>query len=119
MTTRGGARNTPQTKRITVEFPKDLEAVYSNGVVLTNTQSEFVVDFLQIMPRTNKGKAVSRVILPPLHAKRLHDILGQSITKFEDQFGEIKLPPTLVDQLFSGQPNAEGDDENEAEAGQS
>lgn len=113
MTTRGGAKPNPKTKRIAVEFPKDLDAVYSNGVLLTNTQSEVVVDFLQILPRTNKGKAVARVILPPLHAKRLHEILGQSLIKFEDQFGEIKLPPTIVDELFSGPPSGEEEDDDD------
>ena len=114
----GGAKPKPATKRIPIEFPKDLEAVYSNGVLLTNTQSEMVIDFLQILPRTNKGKAVARVVLPPLHAKRLYEILGQSVANFEAQFGEIKMPPNLVDQLFGSQPTGDEGDEGRTEAGE-
>ena len=113
----GAAKPKPAAKRIPIEFPKDLDAVYSNGVMLTNTQSEVVIDFLQILPRINKGKAVARVILPPLHAKRLYEILGQSVANFEAQYGEIKMPPTLVDQLFSGPPNSEEGEENRPDSG--
>ena len=101
------------TRRIAIEIPKDLEAAYSNGALITHTQSEMVIDFVQILPRMPKGKAVARVIISPIHAKRLQQVLAQTIANFETQFGEIKLPPTLVDELFRFPPAGEGEEEGE------
>lgn len=104
----------PTRKRITIEMPKDLEAAYSNGTLITHTMAEMVLDFVQILPRVPKGKVVSRVIMSPMHAKRLQQVLTQTIANYERQFGEIRLPPSLVDQLFRFPPGGnEGDDEED------
>ena len=63
---------------------------YSNLAVINHSNSEFVVDFIQIMPGIPKAKVRSRILLTPQHAKRLNSALKENIKKFEDQFGTIQ-----------------------------
>jgi hypothetical protein len=46
------------------------------------------------MPRAAKARVLSRIIMTPMHAKLLHQALGENIAKFEKQFGEIKMHGT-------------------------
>lgn len=64
--------------------------VYSNGTMVNHSPSEFVLDFLQATPGVPQIPVRSRVILAPLHAKRLLAALQQNIAGYEQQFGEIK-----------------------------
>ena len=66
------------------------EGVYSNLAVINHSPSEFVVDFIQIMPGIPKARVKSRIILTPQHAKRLAKALVENVNRFENQFGEIK-----------------------------
>ena len=59
--------------------------VYTNLALVNHSPSEFVLDFIHLMPGVR-----SRVILAPLHAKRLLNALQQNIASYEQQFGEIK-----------------------------
>ncbi len=71
--------------------------VYANLALINHSPSEFVMDFIQLMPGVNQAKVRSRVILAPLHAKRLLTALQQNITNYEQQFGEIKeLEPFVL-----------------------
>ena len=58
--------------QITVELPDDLEAVYSNFVVITHAPSEIVIDFARLLPRRPRSKVYARVVMTPMHAKLLH-----------------------------------------------
>ena len=71
--------------------------VYVNLALVNHSPSEFVVDFIQLMPGVQQANVRSRVILAPLHAKRVLEALQQNITNYEQQFGEIKeLEPFVV-----------------------
>jgi hypothetical protein len=102
---------TPQ--RISIEIPKDLEAVYANIAFISHTPAEIVLDFAQFLPRMPKGSVKARVIMSPMHAKMLQNALAQNVANYERQFGEIKVPqqPSLADQLFRFPPQ-DPDDEN-------
>lgn len=65
--------------------------VYSNFVVIAHTPSDFVVDFLSIMPGVPKPQVRSRVILTPDNAKRLLETLQENIDSYEEENGEIIL----------------------------
>ena len=43
--------------------------VFSNLALINHSPTEFVVDFIQIMPGVPKAKVKSRIILTPEHAK--------------------------------------------------
>lgn len=79
------------------------EGVYSNLAVINHSASEFVVDFIKIMPGVPKAKVKSRIILTPQHAKKLAAALLDNISKFESNFGKIEdnQPPHVPIQ-FSG-----------------
>jgi len=52
--------------------------------------SEFVVDFVCIMPGAPKAKVKSRIVLTPQHAKGLVKALAENVHRFEMAHGEIK-----------------------------
>ena len=84
------AEQKKQGKQVNIELPEELaEGVYSNLAVISHSQSEFVVDFIRLVPNVPKAKVKSRVILTPQHAKRLMKALQDNITKYEKQFGAI------------------------------
>ena len=76
---------------LNIELTEEIaEGIYSNLAIINHSPSEFVVDFIQMMPGITKAKVKSRVILTPQHAKRLMKALLDNISKFENQHGEIK-----------------------------
>ncbi len=85
------AENKKTPNQLSIELPEEVaEGIYSNLAVIAHSNSEFVVDFLRLVPNVSKAKVKSRVILTPQHAKRLMRALGDNIQKFEAQFGPIK-----------------------------
>jgi len=80
-----------ETRQVNVEIPAELEAIYSNFVMLTHSPSEMVLDFARLLPRTPKAKVRARIIMTPMSAKLLHRALEENLAKFEERFGEIKL----------------------------
>jgi hypothetical protein len=83
--------------QINIELDEDVaDGTYSNLAIINHSISEFIVDFVNIMPGVPKAKVKSRIILTPQHAKRLTKALAENVTKFEQAHGEIKdyeLPP--------------------------
>ena len=71
--------------------PEVAEGIYSNLAILTHSSSEFVADFVQMMPGMQKAQVRSRIIMAPEHAKRLLMALQDNVQKYEKQFGTIKL----------------------------
>lgn len=68
---------------------KVAEGIYSNLAVINHSATEFVVDFVSVMPGMPKGKVRSRIVLTPDHAKRLLNALADNIQKFENAYGKI------------------------------
>lgn len=69
---------------------KTAEGIYSNLAIINHSVSEFVVDFVSVMPGQPKAKVKSRIILTPQHAKRLVKALADNVNRFEKSHGEIK-----------------------------
>ena len=77
--------------QINIELDEKIaEGTYSNLAIINHSVSEFVVDFVNIMPGVPKAKVKSRLILTPQHAKRFSKALNDNISKFEQSNGEIK-----------------------------
>ena len=66
------------------------DGVYSNLAIINHSTSEFIVDFITVMPGAPKAKVKSRIIITPQHAKKLAKALNDNISRFEDNFGSIK-----------------------------
>ncbi|MBM4399895.1 MAG: DUF3467 domain-containing protein [Candidatus Cloacimonetes bacterium] len=67
------------------------EGVYANFFVISNSPSEFILDFGRIVPGIPDAKIYTRVMTTPQHAKQLLQLLEKNIQTFESQFGEIKV----------------------------
>jgi hypothetical protein len=77
--------------QISIELNEEVaQGTYSNLAVITHSASEFVVDFIRIMPGIPKAQVKSRIILTPEHAKRLVAALQDNISKYEAVHGTIK-----------------------------
>ncbi len=71
--------------------PEIAEGIYSNLAIISHSSSEFVVDFVRLMPGVPKAPVKSRIILTPEHAKRLMFAIEENILKYEKQFGPIHM----------------------------
>ena len=69
---------------------KMAEGTYANLAIINHSVSEFIVDFVSVMPGQPKAKVKSRIILTPQHAKRLVKALAENVKRFEKNHGEIK-----------------------------
>lgn len=79
-----------EEKKLDIEYRVDLvNEAYSNLAILTHSESEFIIDFAQMMPPMSKPMVKERIIMTPDHAKRLLNALTDNIRKYEAQFGEI------------------------------
>ena len=77
--------------QINIELNEEVsQGIYSNLAIITHSSSEFVVDFVRIMPGISKAQVKSRIILTPEHAKRLMAALKDNIAKYESVHGIIK-----------------------------
>lgn len=78
-------------KKLNIELDEaTAQGEYSNLAIVNHSASEFVVDFVNIMPGSPKNKVKSRIILTPQHAKRFLKALGDNVARFEKQHGEIQ-----------------------------
>ena len=84
-------KNNPNSNQINIELSEEVaEGVYSNLAMIAHSNSEFVIDFIRLMPGVPKARVKSRIIITPEHAKRLLAALKDNIQKYESSFGPIK-----------------------------
>jgi hypothetical protein len=77
---------------INIELTEEVaQGIYSNLVIIAHSSSEFVIDFVRIMPGMPKAKVQSRIVLTPEHAKRLLLALQDNVLKYESIHGTIKI----------------------------
>jgi len=69
---------------------KTAEGIYSNLAIINHSASEFIVDFISIMPGAPKAKVKSRIVLTPQHAKKFLKALSDNVSRFENTHGTIK-----------------------------
>ncbi|EEI90019.1 DUF3467 domain-containing protein [Sphingobacterium spiritivorum] len=99
--------NNQENQELSIELTEETaEGVYSNLAIITHSSTEFVVDFVRIMPGVPKAKVKSRIILTPEHAKRLLGALQDNINRFEAQNGSIKANDNTLPLNF-GTPKGE------------
>ena len=80
-----------QEGQLNIELDEKIaEGTYANLAIINHSVSEFVVDFVNVMPGTPKARVKSRIILTPQHAKRLMKALAENVSRFEKAHGDIK-----------------------------
>jgi hypothetical protein len=100
-----------EKNQINIELKEDVaQGIYSNLAIITHSSSEFVIDFVRVMPGVPKAEVKSRIILTPEHAKRLLSALKDNLAKFESTYGPIKTfegPEGTVIPMNFGGPTAQ------------
>jgi hypothetical protein len=82
-----------EQNQLNIELTDEIaQGIYSNLAVISHSSSEFILDFIRLMPGVPKAHVKSRIILTPEHAKRLLSALQDNISKYERQFGSINKP---------------------------
>jgi hypothetical protein len=80
-----------KNNEINIELSEEIaQGTYANLAVISHSSSEFVLDFVRLMPGVTKAKVQSRIILTPEHAKRLLVALQDNVLKYESANGKIK-----------------------------
>jgi hypothetical protein len=78
--------------QLNIELSEEVaQGTYSNLAIITHSPSEFVVDFVRVVPGVPKAQVKSRIILTPEHAKRLIKALQDNIQKYESLYGTIQI----------------------------
>ena len=100
-------QNKKNPNQLNIELSEEVaQGTYSNLAIITHSTSEFVVDFVRVMPGIPKAGVKSRIILTPEHAKRLLMALQDNVKKYESQHGHIKVSqgadPHLPPMGFGG-----------------
>ena len=81
-----------QQNQINIKIDEKVgEGTYANFFVITNSPSEFIVDFGRILPGIPDARIYTRVVCTPQHAKQFLGLLQKNIEGYENQFGEIEL----------------------------
>jgi hypothetical protein len=92
--------------QLNIELNEEVaQGTYSNLAIITHSPSEFVVDFILVMPGIPKANVKSRIILTPEHVKRLMMALQENIHKYESLHGPIQIHDgqnNLRQMTFSG-----------------
>jgi type III secretory pathway component EscV len=89
---------------LNIEISEEIaEGSYANLAIITHSNAEFVVDFVNVMPGTPKSKVKSRVILTPMHAKRFMKALVENVERYEAANGTIAdMLPVEIPMNFGG-----------------
>ena len=78
--------NNKPTNEIQVELSEEMaQGTYANLAIISHSSSEFILDFIRVVPGAPKAQVKSRVILTPDNAKRLLFALQDNLAKFEEQ----------------------------------
>ena len=89
---------------LNIEISEEIaEGSYANLAIITHSNAEFVIDFVNVMPGTPKSKVKSRVILTPMHAKRFMKALVENVERYEQANGLIAdMLPVEIPMNFGG-----------------
>lgn len=100
--------NNNNKNQINIELTDEIaEGIYSNLAIIAHSPSEFIIDFIKLMPASPKAKVKSRIILTPQNAKRLYKALAENINKYEATHGAIKDVNEKMPPFNIGGPAAE------------
>jgi len=77
------------------------QGIYSNLAIITHSNSEFVLDFVNALPGA-RPSVKSRIVMTPEHAKRLLIALSSNVSKYELDHGKIHLPEESNTIAFPG-----------------
>lgn len=84
-------------QQLDIELNREVaQGTYANLAIISHSTSEFILDFVRVMPGMPKADVMSRVIMTPEHIKRLMLALQDNVRKYEQTNGKINLPEAGV-----------------------
>lgn len=86
-----------------VVFINDGDSFFAHELTVNFTPTQFVLDFKNITPRTDPRTKDSAsfllkhnvIMVEPWHAKRIAEVLGAVVKRYEQEFGEVTKPKAL------------------------
>src|SRR5699024_3912956 len=92
MTKRLMANQTKQMnqEQVEIELPEEeASGTHSNLVMISHSQSEFILDFISVMPRRPNAHVEKRMVRSPDHTQRLSGALHEQAERYEKENGPI------------------------------
>jgi len=89
-----------EKRRINVSIDHNESGFFTDSVTISHNPSKFIFDFVQVTPRFDRMREEMQqslvvkhktILMDPLMAKNILDILGENLKKYEKNFGEIKI----------------------------
>ena len=69
--------------QLQIELKEEVaQGTYANLAIITHSSSEFILDFVRVMPGLPKAGVQSRLMFA----------LQDNVTKYEQNFGQIRMP---------------------------
>ena len=100
--------NQNQANQLNIELTEEIaDGIYSNLAIITHSNSEFVLDFVKVMPGVPKAKVKARILLTPQHAKDFLAAIQDNVTKYESVHGTIKQTEGIGMPMNFGGPAAQ------------
>jgi len=97
----------PQNQ-LNIEISEEMaEGAYANLAIITHSHSEFIIDFVSVMPGTTKSKVKSRIIFTPMHAKRFMNAMKENVERYEAANGQIQDMEQIEIPFNFGGPTAQ------------
>ncbi len=66
---------------------------FANVAQVGSTHDTFVLDYAFVQGQS--GWLLSRILMSPSHAKRFHAVLGDTLARYEERYGNVDPGPTL------------------------
>lgn len=91
------------SQSIDIELSQEVaQGTYSNLVIISHNPTEMILDFAQMLPGNKQAAHVrDRIIMHPVHAKRLLNALSDNLQKYEQHFGPIIDPSQSASTIDS------------------
>ena len=82
--------NAPKQPQIQIQIPPEVQnGAYANLTFVSHTETEFVFDFVYVLPHEPRGVVRSRVIASPKQARRMLAALQDNVARYEQRYGAI------------------------------
>ena len=100
--------NKKQPNEISIELPEEIaEGVYANLSIISHSNTEFVLDFIRLVPNVPKAKVKSRIIMTPQQTKRLMQALRENVKRYEATNGPIKESDSMPNPMNFNAPKGQ------------
>jgi hypothetical protein len=92
----------PESTKLKQEYTpvENISSVYANSARLNISLWDFKFSFGEVEEISSDTMKVSekvRVLMSPQHAKVFLQVFQQNLKRYEDKFGEIKVPAGIVE----------------------